>query len=196
MKYVDLLKVSIQKAVESSDIDFLDNLVDFIFSSQQNIFLQEQEEGLDEFLISFYEYSNNNYERAKYFASLAYLKGIKQAQIILDLIESQELINNLMNHDKIISFLIKKSDDLFILIFTILKYYKKLISKNNEYANMSLLSLVNRLIDLCPFTNNFYILKVYVLHQILNYEVDWEYINEIMSKLRQEEQEIIKHLIE
>lgn len=192
----ELLRISINKALESSDFDFLEKLLDYLSADiLENLYKE------DYLLWAIYEYSRKNYEKAKYFAYICQLKNIKESQIILDLIECSLIFEpqtskkNKTIEDKIISFLLKKSDDIFIITFTILKYFKYLVDHQATEIDKKILSVINSAIKLCPKAYNLQILKIYVLYEIFKCELEKEYLEEILENLPSESKEILKHLI-
>ncbi|MFN4220386.1 MAG: hypothetical protein ACK4GJ_05660, partial [bacterium] len=70
---IDLLKACIAKALQREDFAFLENLIDYLSVDS----IEEIED--DNLKLAFYEYTQGNYEKAKYFAYICQLKNIKQA---------------------------------------------------------------------------------------------------------------------
>ncbi|MFN3478467.1 MAG: hypothetical protein ACK4ZM_03780, partial [bacterium] len=107
---IDLLKICIEKALQKEDIGFLENLLENLMDYLSIDSIEGIED--DNLRLAFYEYTQGNYEKAKYFAYICQLKNIKQAQIILDLVECNLVFNSISDEiisNKVISLLIKKS---------------------------------------------------------------------------------------
>ena len=193
----NLLKISIQKAIQNNDIFFLEELIDQI----DNEILEDL--NLEDYLIlALYEYSNKNYQKAKYLASLEYYKNSKQAQLILDMIDINMIIERAYKQkdlqdfeNEIITFLIKKSQDLFSITFLILRYIKYMIDKSQKDIENSIIKLINQAIQIYPKGYNLYILKIYVLQKIFEKEIEKEYLEYVLSLLPNESKEVLIELL-
>ncbi|MFN3478724.1 MAG: hypothetical protein ACK4ZM_05115, partial [bacterium] len=135
--------------------------------------------------------------KAKYFAYICQLKNIKQAQIILDLVECNLVFNSISDEiisNKVISLLIKKSDDIFIISFLILKYVKYLTQKREKEVDKIVLNDINKALKLSPQSNNLKILKFY-LYSIFDYDIEENELEYLLKSLPEESREILSYLI-
>ncbi|MCS7165961.1 MAG: hypothetical protein RMJ51_06825 [Candidatus Calescibacterium sp.] len=188
MDKIELLKISIRKALENNDTDFLEGLIDLLPLDIINSIEDE------DILLGLYEYSQANYEKAKYLASIAYLKGVKQAKIILDLIETNALFQQQPSDNSILSYIIKKSDDILIITLTILRYYRYLIQREVIAPEAKILRIINTAIQIYPKLHNFYILKAYIITEIFQQELDPDFMEYIERRLPKEVKEIISRI--
>ncbi|MCS7244291.1 MAG: hypothetical protein RMJ36_06125 [Candidatus Calescibacterium sp.] len=191
MNKLELLKASINKAIQNNDTKFIEDLIDLLSID----ILENMEDEWEYLLRGLYEYCKSDYEKAKYFANMAYSKGIRQAQIILDLIESSNLFQNVPDENKILSFIIKKSDDIFIMTFTILRYYRYLLEMNKSNPEVTILKLINSSIEIYPQIDNLYILKAYIMYEIFKYNIDTDFIEKTSKILQAESREMLMQII-
>jgi len=203
MSKIELLRISINKAIEEEDFSFLENIIDSIPID----ILYEDSESLGYFFESLKEYAQKNYEKAKYLASLSYLKGLTYAKSILNLIEIKiffnELNNCLIDNSKlneIYSLIIKNSDDLTVVTLIIIKlfnYFSKNYPSNqkSEDPKIRILNLINECIRINPKNQNIHLLKLSFIYDVLNFEVDWDYIDNLIDILSKENSVVMMDIL-
>ncbi|MEN3015610.1 MAG: hypothetical protein ABDH21_06120 [bacterium] len=190
MSKKDLINMSIRKAIEEGNLEFLESLIDLISVEQ----ILDDQELQDEIVQCFYEYCMQNYDKAKELANISYLRGYMKAKILLDMIECNNLFNTPLDENKLVSFIIRNSDDLFISAFAIFKYIKYLDSMNIKDVDIAVVKFLNGLIELYP-QPNLKILKLYFMHYVFDYDVDMEELELLIGGLPEEKKEIVKQMI-
>jgi len=167
MSKIELLKISIERAIENNDFSFLESLLDNL---SLDVFI-EDDEGME------------------YFS--------KYANFILDLIEVNLLFKELKGDvwDVASSLLLKKSYDLSIIIFIILKLFNYLVERKEFEPQLKILQLINNCLDVYPTNENLHLLKIYFIYEILGFQVDWDYVRKIISLLSRENILILKDIL-
>lgn len=184
---IELIKICIRKAIDSGDISFLDRLIDMV--SLESLLYE------NDFIESLYQYCNSNYDKVRYLASIAYLKGKKEAKILLDLIESNSILGDKVDENRLLSFLIRNSDDIFIMAFTVLKYFKYLINSGDLNPDVKVMNLLNKSLEIYPNIQNLKILKIYIMYGVLNYEFSEETFDFLTSDFSEDVKQMIRDII-
>lgn len=184
---IELIKICIRKAIDSGDISFLDRLIDMV--SLESLLYE------NDFIESLYQYCNSNYDKVRYLASIAYLKGKKEAKILLDLIESNSIFEDKVDENRLLSFLIRNSDDIFIMAFTVLKYFKYLINSGDLNPDVKVMNLLNKSLEIYPNIQNLKILKIYIMYGVLNYEFSEETFDFLTSDFSEDVKQMIRDII-
>jgi len=184
---IELIKICIRKAIDSGDISFLDRLIDMV--SLESLLYE------NDFIESLYKYCNSNYDKVRYLASIAYLKGKKEAKILLDLIESNSIFEDKVDENRLLSFLIRNSDDIFIMAFTVLKYFKYLINSGDLNPDVKVMNLLNKSLEIYPNIQNLKILKIYIMYGVLNYEFSEETFDFLTSDFSEDVKQMIRDII-
>lgn len=184
---IELIKICIRKAIDSDDISFLDKLIDMV--SLESLLYE------NDFIESLYQYCNSNYDKVRYLASIAYLRGRKEAKILLDLIESNSIFEDKVDENRLLSFLIRNSDDIFIMAFTVLKYFKYLINSGDLNPDVKVMNLLNKSLEIYPNIQNLKILKIYIMYGVLNYEFSEETFDFLTSDFSEDVKQMIRDII-
>lgn len=175
---LQILTRAIEKAIDKNDIDFLldillkydesfDLVLEKICSNYSNLVFENKDlyfKGILDFLYSIIEFRKGNYNKARYFANLSYVKGFKNtANLVLILIDINETLklNKELAKDKFISIVSKILDDIVLLEYALLKYY-------NSFDKFSLFNLIYTLKSIFPKSENLFILELYFLKEINN----------------------------